>query len=235
MDLDLQRKLLRFLQQSTFHKVGSSYEERVDIRVICATHRNPQIEIDMGRFRSDLYFRLNAITIQLPPLHERNEDILILAKTFLKKYSHIEQKQFKDFTPKTKKILTDYKWPGNIRQLQNVIHSIVLLNEGKIVTSKMLNSKLNKELHYHPTNSSENSSTVEQNDNSEQTKISPDTTTKDNVIRPLREIEEEIIMKAITICEGNIVKAAESLEISKSSVYKKLKGWNKKKEVDVNS
>ncbi|MFK5970253.1 MAG: sigma-54 dependent transcriptional regulator [Candidatus Marithrix sp.] len=224
LDLDLQSKLLRFLQQSTFHKVGTSYEERVDIRIICATHRNPQIEIDLGRFRSDLYFRLNAIIIQLPPLYKRGEDVLILAKTFLKKFSQIEQKQFKGFTPTAKRTLSDYKWPGNIRQLQNVIHSIVLLNEGTIVNNEILLSKLNSELYYHPTNSPDKSITIEQTSVPDNT--SPDTE-ENNVIRPLREIEEEIIMKAITICEGNIVKAADLLKISKSSVYKKLKGWKK--------
>ncbi|MBE9562746.1 MAG: sigma-54-dependent Fis family transcriptional regulator, partial [Proteobacteria bacterium] len=148
LDLNLQQKLLRFLQYGTFHKVGTNDEEQVNVRMISATNRNPQLEVDMKRFRSDLYFRLNAITIQLPPLYKRNDDILILAKTFLGKYSVIEQKKFKDFTPKTKRILAEYRWPGNVRQLQNVIHSVVLMNEGTMITPKMLRSKLDTELYY---------------------------------------------------------------------------------------
>ncbi len=229
LDLDLQRKLLRFLQQSTFHKVGSNYEEKVDIRIICATNRNPQIEINNDCFRYDLYCRLNTITIKLPPLHERDEDVQFLAKTFLKKYSNIEQKKFKDFTPKAKQILTEYEWPGNIRQLKNVIHNIVLLNEGTIVTSEILLAKLESELFYNPTNKTEEFTVIEQ-PNNDLEPISPDTV--EDSIRPLHEIEKEMIMKAINIC-GNVVKAAELLGISKSNIYKKRKAWNK--EANVNS
>jgi len=220
LDLDLQRKLLRFLQQGTFQKVGNNHEEQVDVRIICATHRNPQTEINMGRFRSDLYFRLNAITIELPALRKRNEDILILANNFLNKYSHLEQKQFKDFTTKAKMILTDYRWPGNVRQLQNVIHGIVLLNEGEIVTTKMLRSKLNTELNY---NAEKPAQTVVVKDKP----VISLNIVENNTVRSFKAIEKEVILKTIEICKGNIVKAAGLLEISKSSVYQKINKWNK--------
>ncbi|MDM8566129.1 sigma-54 dependent transcriptional regulator [Candidatus Halobeggiatoa sp. HSG11] len=245
LDLDLQQKLLRFLQQGTFQKVGTNHEESVDVRVVCATNRNPQAEIYIGRFRSDLYFRLNAITIQLPPLCERDDDVLVLARTFLNRYSIIEQKRFKDFTPKAKKILTEYQWPGNVRQLQNVIHNVVLLNEGEMITPKMLHSKLNTELLYSPpsdisddSHTSQKKSTVKPSVNVEPVKpIKPDKSVKPdkfsiNIIenddlRSFREIEREIIMKAMKFCEDNVVKTADLLEISKSAIYNKLEKWNK--------
>ena len=138
MDLDLQRKLLRFVETNCFHKVGSDKLETVDIRFLWATNHNLPLEIKAGRFREDLYYRLKTITIRLPPLRQRGEDVLLLAQTFLDKYSNKAEKKFKGFGLRAEKLLLHYEWPGNVRQLQKCIEGVVLLNEDEKVTSEML-------------------------------------------------------------------------------------------------
>ncbi len=108
MHLDLQRKLLRFVETGTFNKVGSSKLEKVDIRFVCATNRDPLTEIERENFRSDLYYRLNVISLKLPPLRQRGTDVLLLAQSFLNKYSALEQKCFQGFTSEAQKILLHY-------------------------------------------------------------------------------------------------------------------------------
>jgi two-component system repressor protein LuxO len=138
MDMDLQVKLLRFIQTGTFQKVGSSQTQKVDVRFVCATNRDPLKEVEAGRFREDLYYRLHVIPISLPPLRERDADIILLARHFLKLYIKEENKQFKSYSPETEVILNSFDWPGNIRQLQNVIRNIIVLNDGEIVSADML-------------------------------------------------------------------------------------------------
>ncbi len=144
MDMDLQSKLLRFVQTGTFQKVGSSHVEHVDVRFVCATNRDPLEQIQLGRFREDLYYRLNVIPIELPPLRERGEDILAIAKAFLEKFNREENKTFLGFDEATKQRLMTYEWPGNIRQLQNVIHNVIVLNEAEWITLALLPAPLNR-------------------------------------------------------------------------------------------
>ncbi len=143
MDMELQVKLLRFIQTGTFQKVGSSETIKVDVRFVCATNRDPFKEVEAGRFREDLYYRLHVIPIHLPPLREREADISLLARYFLKAYSKEEGKAFAKFTEKAEVILNSYQWPGNIRQLQNVIRNIIVLNDGETVDTNMLPPPLN--------------------------------------------------------------------------------------------
>jgi two-component system repressor protein LuxO len=138
MDLELQSKFLRFLQSSKFNKVGSSRTEEVDVRIVCATNRDPMEEVKAGRFREDLFYRLFVIPIHLPPLRERGRDVILIARKFLKHFSQEENKNFEEFTEEVENLLLKYTWPGNVRQLQNVIHSTVVLNNGKFLTKEML-------------------------------------------------------------------------------------------------
>ncbi len=147
MDLDLQTKLLRFIQSGTFQKVGSSQIEKVDIRFICATNRDPLREVAEGRFREDLYYRLHVVPIYLAPLRDRDQDTLMIARTFLDKYATEENKNFTCFSVGVEKILLKYNWPGNVRQLQNVVRNIVVLNNGDMVTEDMLPPPLNNFSH----------------------------------------------------------------------------------------
>lgn len=143
MPLDLQTKLLRFLQNSEVQKVGSSKVQKVDVRVICATNRDPFEEVQAGRFREDLYYRLNVLPIELPPLRERSSDIVLLAEKFLRKFAKEEGKSFQNLSAKVEQVLCHYPWPGNVRQLQNVIRNIVVLHTGDIVLPEHLPAPLN--------------------------------------------------------------------------------------------
>ncbi|PCJ38707.1 MAG: hypothetical protein COA99_11370 [Moraxellaceae bacterium] len=143
MDIDLQSKLLRFVQTGTFKKVGGSKLESVDVRFVCATNRDPLAQVARGEFREDLYYRLHVIPIELPPLRDRGSDALDIARNFLKCFAEEEEKSFVDFSLKTEAILSNYNWPGNIRQLQNVIRNVVVLNEGEQVLPEMLPPPLN--------------------------------------------------------------------------------------------
>lgn len=145
LDLHLQSKLLRFVQTGTFAKVGSSKQEKVDIRFICATNRDPLEEIGAGRFREDLYYRLHVLPISMPPLRERGDDILALANTFLKSYAEQEKKSFSGFDADAAERLLKFSWPGNVRQLQNIIRNLVVLNDGGEVSVTMLPPPLDSE------------------------------------------------------------------------------------------
>jgi two-component system repressor protein LuxO len=144
MDLDLQSKLLRFIQLGQFQKVGSSTVEEVDVRFVCATNRDPLEEVAKGRFREDLYYRLHVVPIHLPPLRERGDDVLQLARKFLVQYATEENKRFLGLAELTENIFLEYDWPGNVRQLLNVLRNVVVLNDGEEVLPRMLPAPLNR-------------------------------------------------------------------------------------------
>lgn len=138
MPLDMQVKLLRFIQTGSFTPVGGSRAESVDIRFVCATNRDPMVEVQEGRFREDLFYRLFVVPIELPPLRARGDDVLEIARHFLTTFSKEEGKRFRDFADDVVWMLLGYRWPGNVRQLQNVIRNIVVLNEAETVGLEML-------------------------------------------------------------------------------------------------
>jgi two-component system repressor protein LuxO len=231
MDLDLQGKLLRFVQTGTVQKVGSNKLEKIDVRFICATNHDPLVDVQEGRFREDLYYRLHVIPITLPPLREREEDILLIANEFLTKYTQEENKSFTGFTTETELIFQRYDWPGNVRQLQNVIRNIVVLNDGKKVSPEMLPAPLN-------------SATVKPRYKPQimatphvplATALPPELPSKtvseslSDTIRPLWLLEKQAIEQAIELCRGNIPKAAALLEVSPSTIYRKLQHWEAEK------
>ncbi|ACI97614.1 sigma-54-dependent transcriptional regulator [Rhodospirillum centenum] len=144
MDLALQAKLLRFLQTGMVKKVGSEKLEPVDVRIVCATNRDPYAEVQAGRFREDLFYRLQVISIELPPLRDRGDDVLLIARQFLIRFNQEERKRFRGFSLEAERILRDYAWPGNVRQLHNVVRNVVVLNEGEEIQPFMLPPPLNK-------------------------------------------------------------------------------------------
>ncbi|MEO0091030.1 MAG: sigma-54-dependent Fis family transcriptional regulator [candidate division WOR-3 bacterium] len=131
--LSIQAKLLRFLQEGKFRRIGETEERYVDCRIIAATNKNLEEEIKKGNFREDLYYRLNVIRINLPPLREREEDIIILSNYFLKKFSEKENKKIKGFSKEVIEFLRNYNWPGNVRELENKIARAVALCEREII------------------------------------------------------------------------------------------------------
>jgi len=215
MDLDLQTKLLRFIQTGSFQKVGGSNLEKVDVRFICATNRDPLEDIAAGRFREDLYYRLHVVPLHLPPLRERGDDIIEIAQHFLITYAQEEGKGFTTFTPEVEVILRRYNWPGNVRQLQNVIRNIVVLHDEKSVTLAHLPAPLNTSLN--KLEISHLAQPLQQTETIDNLKHTP--------IKPLASVERDVIERAIKICDGNIPKAAALLEVSPSTIYRKKQGW----------
>ncbi|HID11009.1 MAG TPA: sigma-54-dependent Fis family transcriptional regulator [Candidatus Latescibacteria bacterium] len=142
LSLPLQAKLLRVLQERQFRRVGGRKLISVDIRVLSATNRDLKREVVEGRFREDLYYRLNVITIALPPLREREGDIPLLADHFLQKFSTVNNKLVKGISDETMEMLKRYPWPGNVRELHNVIEHSVLLAEGEVITPDDLPSEV---------------------------------------------------------------------------------------------
>ena len=130
--------LLRVLQEREFERVGGSKTIKIDVRIICATNRDPRAEVEAGRFREDLFYRLHVIPLALPPLRERERDALEIAQHFLEQYAREENKRFAQMAPDVQSALLAHSWPGNVRELQNVMRNIVVLHDGELVTMEML-------------------------------------------------------------------------------------------------
>ncbi len=211
MDLDLQTKLLRFIQTGTFQKVGSSKMKSVDVRFVCATNRDPWKEVQEGRFREDLYYRLYVIPLHLPPLRERGDDVIEIAYSLLGYMSKEEGKGFVRLAPDVVERFKQYEWPGNVRQLQNVLRNVVVLNEGREIALTMLPPPLNQ--------LSDSRINVP--------KASPAPVSVHEIF-PLWMTEKQAIEKAIEACDGNIPRAAGYLDVSPSTIYRKLQTWNEK-------
>lgn len=224
MKPDMQTKLLRFVQTLCFQKIGSDKIEKTDIRIICATNRDPLHEIECGSFREDLYYRLHVIPIHMPPLCERNNDILDITKAQLLHYAALENKNFTDINDDAAYLLCQYHWPGNIRQLQNIIRHSVIMNDGPLLTANMLPAFLLPKRGSFAMDK-ENYNKKEQTDpvfepRTSQSHEFPETGS-------LADIEQKAIIAAIRACNGNIPQAAAKLKISPSTIYRKKAEWKK--------
>jgi DNA-binding NtrC family response regulator len=133
MSHSTQTKLLRVLTDGEFERIGGKLTHKVNVRIIASTYMNLYKEIEEGRFREDLFYRLNVVTLHVPPLRERKGDIILLTYFFLKKFCNDMNKSLKELHPRAIKLLTGYSWPGNIRELQNAIERAVLMSEGKTI------------------------------------------------------------------------------------------------------
>lgn len=142
MDLTLQVKILRVLQEKEIERVGGSTIKNVDVRIVAATNRDLEAEVAAGRFREDLFYRLNVIPLQLPPLRERGGDILLLCEHFLKKFSEKQQRAKLSLSPDTRKILAAYNWPGNVRELENFMERMSILCDSNSITPADLPRKI---------------------------------------------------------------------------------------------
>ncbi len=211
MELCLQSKLLRFLQTGSIQRVGEHKQRSLDLRVICATNRDPKTEITAGRFREDLFYRLHVLPIRLPALRERREDIPALAQTFLDRYTAEENRRFKRFSTYAEALLLQHSWPGNVRELENVIRQLVVMNDGEEVTELMLSPLLREQT----------------------APVLSDITFSEREpahlmgrsIEPLWFQEKQIIETTLETFDGNIALAAAALEISPSTIYRKKQSW----------
>ncbi len=228
MDLDLQKKLLRFIQTGEFHKVGSNQLEKVDVRFVCATNKDPLQEVKAGRFREDLYYRLHVVPINLPPLRERDDDVMLIANHLLRELSRTEQKSFRGFSAEVKEVFGQYPWPGNVRELQNVVQQAVVLNQGDAIEMEMLPKNLLETVVIQPTMAPEDTNVVGLHAQKEASVESLPDARHD--VRPLWIVEKEAIEKAIHACGGNINRASGLLEVAPSTIYRKVQSWSKDKE-----
>ncbi|KGY10647.1 sigma-54-dependent transcriptional regulator [Vibrio sinaloensis] len=234
MDLEMQKKLLRFLQTGTFTPLGGSREVKVDVRIICATNREPLVEVEEGRFREDLYYRVHVVPVDMPPLRERGNDIVTLANHFLKLYAKEDGKQFRAINRDAETLLKRYRWPGNVRQLQNIIRNIVVLNDDTKLTVDHLPEQVrqstaakNNRTAPPPTPHSVEAPPAEPIIDEIESTYTP-SQVADNPpthIRPMWQIEREAIQQAIDYCDGNVLNAAVLLELSPSTVYRKKQAW----------
>jgi transcriptional regulator with PAS, ATPase and Fis domain len=138
MSLALQAKLLRVIEDQVIRPVGGTKGNKVDIRFVTATNKDLRAAVRQGTFREDLYYRINVITLQIPPLRDRKEDILSLSRHYLEKYSHDMGKQAKAIAPEAMDIMMGYEWSGNVRELQNVIERAILISDGNVIGAEHL-------------------------------------------------------------------------------------------------
>jgi two-component system repressor protein LuxO len=210
MELEMQTKLLRFIQTRQYRPVGAIREERADVRFVCATNRDPWQEVKAGRFREDLYYRLYVAPIDLPPLRRRDQDILMLAQHFLQQYAEQEGKHFDGFSHEAMSALLTWPFPGNVRELQNMLRRAVVLQAGGRVTAAML------DLQAQPASEMPSPSTAG---------TSLNTGRVETRIRSLAEVEREYIEHAISQCNGSVIEAARQLGVSDSTLYRKRARW----------
>jgi DNA-binding NtrC family response regulator len=205
MGMDTQAKILRVLQDKRFMHLGGVQELQVDVRIIAATNVDLRQAVREGKFREDLYYRLNVITVDLPPLRNRREDIPLLAGHFLKRYSDENGLDLRQLAPEAMRALVDYDWPGNVRELENVIERGVVLSSGTVITSELLPGDL--------TGRSYSSSLLEHN---------PDA----SLFNILEDIERRIIMDKLERCNWNQTDASEQFRIPLSTLNQKIKRLN---------
>jgi DNA-binding NtrC family response regulator len=212
MDISLQAKLLRALQEKTIRRVGGTREIKTDVRVVAATNRDLRKMADDGRFREDLYYRLNVLSIELPPLRERTSDIPVLMDFFLKKHTRGQGQKIRSFAPDAKKALLNYHYPGNVRQLESAIERAVLLAEGETITTEDLPPEI----------------------------FQKDRPTAEGVLVEgfklppqginFEEVERSLIMQAMDRTDNNITKAAKLLGLTFRTLQYRLEKFGIKRE-----
>jgi len=205
MNLDTQSKILRVLQDRKFMHLGGIHEVQVDVRIIAATNVDLKQLVREGRFREDLFYRLNVISIDLPPLRRRREDIPLLVEFFLKKYAQENQRPVRDISPETLRPLVNYSWPGNVRELENVIERAVVLSAGPCVGPDLLPD--------HIAGRGSSLPVLEHR---------PDASLFDII----EECERRIILEMLEKCNWNQTEAAERFRVPLSTLNQKIKRLN---------
>jgi len=207
-----QIKLLRFLQEGEIRPVGENRSERVDVRVLAATHRDLGKLVEKGEFREDLYYRLNVVNLTLPPLRARREDVLQLARAFLLRFNRELNRQtpVTGFEPGAEELLAAYSWPGNVRELENAIERAVLLAEGNLVQVQNLPERI-----WSSPRSSDRPAPPAEASSQEDLSLK----------RAMRSLEERYIRAALRRTRGNRTRASELLEISHRALLYKIKEY----------
>lgn len=226
MDLKLQVKLLRFLQTGMIQRVGSSAAEPVNVRIVCATNRNPEREVAEGRFREDLYYRLNVIPIELPALRERGEDIALIAGSLAERIAAEEGKSISGFSKASEAYLQQHDWPGNVRELQNALRRAIITGSGsKVELSGALRSSP-RPVPSAAMGGEAGSSNVGAAPQPAEANAPQHAPIADFSGMTLDQVERLAIEQAIARSSGNIVQAARGLGVSPSTIYRKLERWS---------
>lgn len=231
MDLELQSKMLRVLQERSVQRVGEDAVRPVDVRIVCATNRNPQVEVEEGRFREDLFYRLHVVPVELPPLREREDDVLLIAREFLAAFSAEDDKRFRRFSESCEQALLACDWPGNIRQLQNAIRRAVVLNDGEIMDETMLPALVREAARavVAPLATLQSAGAPSIVD------AEPSGLSARHAIEPLETVIRRTIERAIEQCGGNIPRAAQALRVSPSTIYRRVQMWSERETGDAPS
>ena len=210
LSLPLQSKLLRALQEREIERLGGTQPIKVDVRIVACTNENIQQTVDQGKFRSDLFYRLDVIRIVLPPLRQRPSDISLLAEHFLQKYNQEYDKSISGIEPEVLPVLAQYSWPGNIRQLENTIQAAVIQTKADYITVDDIDMRQNNSF-----------SPIE-------TEIVKNEGDQINfqVGMTLRDLEKEAIMKTLEAHDYNQTKTAETLDITSRTIRNKLKDYD---------
>ena len=219
MPLELQSKLLQVLEQQEFVRVGGIHNIHVDVRIICATNRDLDDAITHGRFRDDLYYRLNEITVPLPPLRERRQDIPLLATHFVEKYNRLYQRQTAPLSEPMLEQLMSAAWPGNVRQLENLIKQVVVRGEESIVTDLLSKQPIEAALSpaaFRPTADAANLSPLAGPESLSLKKVVADVVSRE---------EKALISRVLMRTNWNRRKASDMLEISYRSLLYKIKEY----------
>lgn len=219
MPVSMQIKLLRTLQEMEIRPVGGIKSKKVNVRIICATHRNLEEWIQLGKFREDLYFRINVAEIAIPPLRERTEDIPLLVQNFLNKYADDNQIPAKKILPDALSFLVKYSWPGNVRQLENTVYNLCVFTEGSTITHEELEKRqelfppLDQEVDKAETLSEDSLSTA-----IDEKKIS--------LSEAKHVFEKEQISRVLKIYDGRVVKTAQHLQMPRPQVSRLIKRYH---------
>lgn len=216
LDLSLQAKLLRFLQTGTINRVGEAMPRELDVRIICATNRNPMQMIAEKTFREDLFYRLHVLPIHLPPLRQRPADIMPIAESCVRAFAKEEGKSFIGFDRETAEQFMSRDWPGNVRQIQNLIRRIVVMHDGELITSRMVRLA---DIEGEPNAAIQAPSQAHMANRHAKAAVEK--------MLPLWRQEQQIIEDALAAFGGNISQAAAALEISPSTIYRKKQSWEK--------
>ncbi len=204
LPLDCQTKLLRVLETGTIRRVGDVKDRNVDTRVIAATNENLEKAQEEGRFREDLYYRLDVLRTDLPPLRERESDIELLAEHFLGQFQKKVGKPVEGFAPDVLEMFQIYDWPGNVRELKNVVERMVIMSDSEVLRAELLPSEIA---------------------GSERTPSATETTTEPEEMPSLDELEKEHIQRVLRHTDGNKKKTAEILGVDRSTLYARLKRY----------
>lgn len=196
LEMPLQAKILRAIQEREIERIGGNKKIKTDVRLIASTNRDLAQEVKHRNFRPDLYYRLNVVQVKLPPLRERKSDIPLLVTHFIDKFSQREKKNVLSVSPAVMKVFNNYYWPGNLRELENVLERAVVLVKKEVIDLKDIPGEIRRE--------------------------AKNSINTDN-FKPLKEIEIETVLKAIDAFNGNKSKAAKALGITRKALYSRLK------------